>query len=429
MGLRLEIVSEHKEFLGDDHVHTFREDGGTIGRSLQNDWILPDADKYISGNHATIDYKGGAFYLADISTNGVYINESDEPLGRGHPRRLFDGDRLRMGDFEMVVHLDEGEDLAMPPDPPPSVVPDHIEQLVQEDNLRSSIMLLDEEEITGDDEFQAALFGSGPRPVSRLVEPQPSEQESELDAVRPARREASDSELLETFLQAVGISRADIHPAVDPHDVMTNAGEVLREFVRGVSDLLKARTRVKSMFRLNQTTVMPRHNNPLKLSTNSTEAVKQLLIGKEGEYLGPQDSVKEACRDLKFHHDAMMAAMSRSFADFVDRLEPEELRESFDKTLDRSPMFSKLNQVKYWQLYCDLYPIVTQKGAASLPQQLAEDFVREYDKEIADYKRVDRGVRDTQVIDRSGDLDSAANDALDDDDDEPSGSYREGSEY
>lgn len=413
MGLRLEIVSEHKEILGDDHVHTFREDGGTIGRSLQNDWILPDADKYISGNHATIDYKGGAFYLADISTNGVYVNDSDEPLGRGNPRRLFDGDRLRMGDFEMIAYLDEGEDLAMPPEPPPSVVPDHIEQLVTEDNIRSSIMLLDEEAITGDEEFQATLFGSGEHPVDRLPDRAARREPIEEPQKPAAPRRSADGDLLETFLAAAGISRADIHPAVDPHDVMTNAGEVLREFVRGTSDLLKARSNVKSMFRLNQTTVMPRHNNPLKLSSNSTESLKQLLIGKEGEYLGPQDSVKEACRDLRFHHDAMLAAMTRAFGEFIDRLEPEELRESFDKSLERKRMFSALNQAKYWQLYCDLYPIVVQQGAASLPQQLAEDFVREYDRQIAEYKRTNRGVRDTQVLDRS-DMAPAANDTLGD---------------
>lgn len=420
MALRLEITSEHKEFLGEDHTHTFREDGGTIGRALRNDWILPDADKYISGNHATIDYQSGAFYLADISTNGVYINEADEPLGKGNPRRLFDGDRLRMGDFEMVVHLDEGEDLMMPPDPPPSVVPDHIEQLVPEDNIRSSIMLLDEEAITGDEEFQTALFGSE-RPTPRAASKAPqratsSRREAKSAATPPPA--ANDSELLETFLHAAGVSPSDIHPAVDPHDVMQNAGQVLRAFVRGTSELLASRANVKSMFRLDQTTVMPRHNNPLKLSTNSGESVKQLLIGKEGEYLGPLDSVEEVCRDLKYHTDAVTAGMIKAFVEFVDRLEPHELEENFDKTLDRKPLFSALGQAKYWQLYCDFYPIVTQRGTASLPQQLAEDFVREYERQIAEYKRTQRAVRDTQVLDRSEML--PANDDADEESD-----YRE----
>ena len=114
MPLQLEIISEHREILDDDHLRIFREDGGTIRRSLQNDWILPDPDRFISSLHATIDFQGGAYYLADISSNGVYVNDEIEPLGRGNPRRLFHNDKLRMGDFEFHITLDEGEGLDMP---------------------------------------------------------------------------------------------------------------------------------------------------------------------------------------------------------------------------------------------------------------------------------------------------------------------------
>ena len=160
--LQLEIVSEHKEIVGDDHVRVFREDGGTIGRSLENDWILPDPDRFISGKHATIDFQSGAYYLADVSTNGVYVNEDEEPLGKGNPRRLFHGDKIRMGDFEFEVTLDEGESLEMPPPEPMTVVPDHIEQLVDEASLKSGIQMLDEDEITGGDVIHNALFGEAP---------------------------------------------------------------------------------------------------------------------------------------------------------------------------------------------------------------------------------------------------------------------------
>ena len=158
MALQLEIVSEHREIVGDDAVRVFRESGGTIGRSLQNDWILPDPERYISGRHATIDYKGGVYYLLDTSSNGVYVNNDCEPIGKGNPRRLFNGDRLRMGDFEILVTIDSGESLQMPAPPPPSVAPDHIEQFVPEASMANST-LLDADLITGDDEFQSALFG------------------------------------------------------------------------------------------------------------------------------------------------------------------------------------------------------------------------------------------------------------------------------
>jgi type VI secretion system protein len=130
MALRLKIVSEHRELVGNDAERDFYEEGGTIGRSLQNDWILPDPDRYISGRHATIDHKGGIYYLMDTSSNGVYFNDEVEPVGKGNPRRLFDGDRIRMGDFEFAVSLDSGESLVMPLSEEPSVAPDHSRQFV-----------------------------------------------------------------------------------------------------------------------------------------------------------------------------------------------------------------------------------------------------------------------------------------------------------
>lgn len=401
MALQLEITSDNKDLLGDDCIRLFHEGGGTIGRALENDWILPDPERFISGRHAAIDYQGGSYYLADTSSNGVYMNDEDEPLGKGNPRRLFDGDRLRMGSFEFIVKLDEGQGLEMPPPPRPSVVPDHIEQLVPEEVMRSSILLLDEEEITGDDAFQEALFGT---PVNGKGESRSAPAKNPLlEPEEPPGVSAKD--LVEAFLTGTGISREDIHPSVDPLELMTNAGQVLRELVSGISDLLVCRTNLKSMFRLDQTTVLPRHNNPLKLSANTTDAIKQLLVGKDGEYLGPLDSVAEVCQDLRFHHDAIIGGMTGALNDFINRFDPDELQDSFDKTLHKKPLFNALNKLKYWDLYGDLYPIMTQQGAGDLPLQFGEEFVRCYEKHIADYKRVERGdggsLRATVVMDRN----------------------------
>ena len=398
MPLRLKVTSEQKELLGEDYLHEFDAEGGTIGRSLDNDWILPDPDHYISGKHATVDFQSGAYYLADISTNGVYINGADEPLGRGNPRRLFDGDTLRMGDFEFVVALDEGQDLVMPPDPPASVVPDHIEQLVPEEALKSIIQLLDEEEITGDAAFKSTLFGGLAEEAQ--VEETSEEVDDQAKPVAPPEppNEVSPADLLDALLEGAGISRSEIHPSIDPVEVMRNAGQVLGEFIAGTTALLKSRANLKSMFRLDQTTVLPRHNNPLKLSESTKDLMKQLLVGREGEYLGPIDAVKEICRDLIFHHDAVVAAMTVSFNEFVGRFDPNELQENFDITLKKKPLFNALNQLRYWQLYCELYPIMTQRDSGQFPHMFGEEFVREYEKQIAEFKRLEHSPGDGQPI-------------------------------
>jgi len=107
MALRLQITSRHRQALGERFLKEFGRDGGTIGRSLESDWVLPDSQRYISSRHASIDYRSGSYYIVDTSTNGVYVNGADTPVGRGNPQRLFSGDRVRLGEYEISVEVDE----------------------------------------------------------------------------------------------------------------------------------------------------------------------------------------------------------------------------------------------------------------------------------------------------------------------------------
>ncbi|RZV38757.1 MAG: type VI secretion system-associated FHA domain protein TagH [Chromatiales bacterium] len=410
MPLIIKLVSEHRDLVGDDAVREYYEDGGTIGRSLQNDWILPDPDRYISGRHATIDYRGGMYYLADTSSNGVYMNGEMEPIGKGNPRRLFDGDRMRLGDFEFEISIDKGESLVMPLDPKPTVAPDNIEQFVDEDVIETGMQLLDEAEITGDDEFQSVLFGK----------PAPSAQPEPVPAPAPKPRAASANEaaakgpvnvtaedLFDSFLDGLGISRVELHPAIDRPELMITAGMVLREFVEGAINLLSSRANLKNTFRLDQTTVLPRHNNPMKFSENANDLIKQLLIGTEGEYLGARDAVREVNRDLLNHQNAFLDAMNSAFIEFADRFDPDELQEGFDRTAGNK-LFAFMNKSKYWDLYRDLYPIMTEKGGGRFPQMFGEEFVRAYERQVAEYQRIEReGMARPAKTDNDADLDPA----------------------
>ena len=394
MPLVIKIISEHRDLVGDDFEREYHEDGGSIGRSLQNDWILPDPDRYISGRHATIDYKGGMYYLLDTSSNGVYVNDEVEPIGKGNPRRLFDGDRMRMGDFEFEVSIDKGESLVMPLEPDtPSVAPDNIEQFVDEDLIETGMQLLDEDEITGDDEFQNALFGEEDKPKKKKKKSKSEiKDDSANDDVAGHKVKNFDvtaEDLFDSFLDGLGVSRVELHPTVNRPDMMMTAGIVLREFVEGTVKLLSSRANLKNAFRLEQTTVLPRQNNPMKFSDNTNDLVKQLLVGEEGEYLGARDAVRETTRDLVNHQNAFLDAMNSAFVEFAERFDPDELQGGFDRAIGSS-FFKFLQKSKYWDMYRDLYPIITEKGGGRFPQMFGEEFVRAYERQIADYQRRDR---------------------------------------
>src|SRR5450432_604538 len=114
MALRLRIVSEHSTRLGTKATKVFGVHGGTIGRATDNEWILPDPERYLSGKHARVDFRAGSYVLVDTSSNGTYVNGAQVPLGKYHDYSLRDGDYIRLGEYELLVSIDKTNDF--PPD-------------------------------------------------------------------------------------------------------------------------------------------------------------------------------------------------------------------------------------------------------------------------------------------------------------------------
>lgn len=86
---------------------TFDQQGGSIGRRDENDWILPDPERFISGRHAQIDFSDESFHITDLSSNGVFINRSAQPLGKNNRVALQDGDSFTIGDYEISVSVEK----------------------------------------------------------------------------------------------------------------------------------------------------------------------------------------------------------------------------------------------------------------------------------------------------------------------------------
>src|ERR1044072_1149876 len=79
MALKLRVISDHYKALGKRSSRLFGVTGGRIGRAGDNDWILPDPDRYVSSHHCKVEFRAGRWVLEDTSTNGVFINGSDTP--------------------------------------------------------------------------------------------------------------------------------------------------------------------------------------------------------------------------------------------------------------------------------------------------------------------------------------------------------------
>ena len=76
-----------------------------VGRGPDVDWVLPDPDRLLSKRHFAVAFRGGGWQVADTSTNGTYLNSETDSIGRGSARSLSDGDRLRLGAYEIEIRI------------------------------------------------------------------------------------------------------------------------------------------------------------------------------------------------------------------------------------------------------------------------------------------------------------------------------------
>ena len=113
MALRLRVISDHRHRLGDKSTFVFGVSGGSIGRSAENDWVLPDDMRYVSGRHARIVFHKGRYLLQDTSSNGTYVNDNERPLGNQNPHELKSGDILRIGEYHVQVQIDSATDFSL----------------------------------------------------------------------------------------------------------------------------------------------------------------------------------------------------------------------------------------------------------------------------------------------------------------------------
>ena len=86
----------------------------SVGRGPGVEWVLPDPERVLSKRHFVVAYRGGTWQIADTSTNGTFLNRENEPIGQGGIRPLRDGDRLRLGSYEIEVRLVEAARGAAP---------------------------------------------------------------------------------------------------------------------------------------------------------------------------------------------------------------------------------------------------------------------------------------------------------------------------
>jgi len=425
------VAPERREVRGGDF---------SIGRGKDNQWVVADPDRHLSKKHCQFIYGVGEWELQDLSTNGTFLNQASDPIGKGASQKLRNGDRVKFGLYEIEVIIDEEEqprerdnflayeqgggaavhdplssrsevrpyqDARLPnstsmldapnspilpadfdplaPNPEPFTGPtdsDHVPALQSAFRPPGPVAIIP-------DDWDVDLPSASSRP--QPARPPQAERPPEDAASAPAKSERrppaptaappadapSDAAMVEAFLRGVALSDATLP---DPEKTLERIGAALRASVNGLRQTLMARASIKDEFRIEQTMIRPSGNNPLKFSLDDDDALATLLgIGRRGG-MPAEEAIAEAFDDLRMHELATISAMQAAVRVLLAQFAPEIIEQKAGGgALQIHPAQKK---AKAWDAFGQLHKSVTQALSDDFDSVFGKAFARAYEQAI-----------------------------------------------
>ena len=413
MSLRLRVVSDHRRQLAERHTVVFGVSGGSIGRSNDNDWVLPDPMRYVSAHHARVHFRDGQFYLEDLSTNGVFVNNRPEALAKlgSGGYRLKNGDVLRVGDYQIVIAL-ETESASDIPQLDSAAVPTSIHALHPIGRAAQTDIgaMLDLEELLVGDSAGSGSF----QPVNaygQAISSAPAAAAAARVALRPPPPAADPSEdslarRIARLAKAAGRdSRGAASPAlydvhsglqafcrgagIDPEKLPAEAqtrllhlvGQLVREALVGLKDLQRSRSEIRDRFRIELPPPEPDDPRPSLGRSTVDELLLELLVQHESRSIDAVQWLREAVDEAKMHEQASAHSIRAAFIEFLDRLDPAELEARFERAARRGKARSA-DKAQYWELFTTFYRNLIEMPADHLPHTFVEAFAGAYREAI-----------------------------------------------
>ena len=460
-------ITKHPELPpGEAMSRTFERCNAVIGRGSDSDWMLPDPERHLSKQHCRVEFRGDRYYLVDTSKNGVFINESIEPLRQGNMAELQDGDRLTLGDYELLVSIgaeprraaadgqqipadfdafteEAFEEPALPSQPrrtepeyrdemlihntDPGVDP--IAELAGPENRSlgggQALIPEDFDLVTGlpktdshegapqRDHAPAEQQSFQPPSRTRQAIPDdwdagPSEQSEPAPPPAPKRRpaarppaepadipvaprakpiggasgSAAGQDMFRVFLEGAGLEDMQLSDA-DLEKTMHALGQIFREVIAGLRDILSSRTAFKSEFRIERTMIQQRENNPLKFSMSADEALLAILRRPGPGYMPAVEAVRQGVEDVKAHQLAVVAGLQVALAALLEEFNPENLKQRLEQ--QRSMLANLMpgaKNAKAWEIYEAFYKEVAEGAEQGFEGPFGREFRRAYEEQL-----------------------------------------------
>ena len=458
-------ITKHPE-MPPGEVRSRTIDGGAvIGRGKDSDWMLPDPERHLSKQHCRIELRGDRYYVVDTSKNGVFVNDSVEPLRQGNAAELQDGDRLALGDYEFSVRIlrarpqtsaespddeepppsdddpfadlparpldlgggpaagsfggrsgqtligghepgvDPVEELAGPEARPfgsggQSIIPDDIDLITGEPRTPDWKGAPQQDHAPAEQQHFRPPSPAGepipenwaddpsatpepPPPAKKTKAPRPATEGAAARQSPPATMStpAAERGLVGAFLEGAGLGEVTLSEA-ELDGVMRLVGQMFREMVAGLRDILMSRTAFKSEFRLERTMIQQTQNNPLKFSISADDALLALLRRPGSGYLPPLEAVREGVEDIKAHQMAVVAGLQVALTALLREFNPESLKQRLEQRSRLANLMPGSSKARNWELYEMFYKEVAAEAEQGFHGLFGREFRRAYEEQL-----------------------------------------------
>jgi FHA domain-containing protein len=370
----------------------FGRDGGTLGRSDANYFVLPDPKNLVSRIQASVKSDGARHVITNLSqANPILLNGREIDFDREYT--INPGDEIQIGLYVLRAELHL------------AAVDNTIPIPIEEKTLElpaSEAVIRQAPEIPAITESASRPPAPPARPIPNLAELH--QKKTEASALRARQSEESNAvgdeahpdapseihnsgaldadheALMHAFLKGAGIPTVNLNAGLTP-EFMEMVGRLLATSVQGTFQLLATRATLKKEVKADVTMVVVRNNNPLKFLSDSETVLVQMLRKKMPGFMGPNEALKDAFADLQAHQSGMVAGMNGAISEVLKRFDPKSLGSQVEESkMDKLvPLHRK---ARMWDQYDSMFEEINREAQRDYQKLFGKAFLKAYEKEI-----------------------------------------------
>jgi predicted component of type VI protein secretion system len=369
MSLVLQGIALNEEPLSQPLIGRFDERGGTVGRSDNATFTLPDPERMISRTQAQILYRDEGYWIENVSSANSILHNG-RPLSAGMRVIVRDGDEIRIGSYTLVASSENDEATL-------AILRGRTAVIRPRPSSSAASSAPSAPPITSPAVSAPPIAAPPPVIERQLAAPAPLLSPA---PIVPATAVEPDA-LWAAFQQGAGVELPPPKNGLTP-EVMANIGSVLQTAVDGIHRLLSMRATAKDEMEAEMTMIQLSGNNPIKVAPDAAIALQLLLQPPARGFLSGREAIQETMIDLQAHLIGLTAGLRSALEAVLDRFDPAKVEAQLTKRSVLHSLMPGHHRAKLWELYLEHYRSLRDEAREDFQRLFGEAFRQAYEEQV-----------------------------------------------